>query len=159
MDNNWYSNEHEEPAPAPEPNEADSELELEVGQEVRAELGIGNDESLTPELLQNKLAEYQKALQQEYEDEVDGARSSDDVKTITQDYFRTNVPLAAAMIVRLAMNSTSDAVRGNMSKYIIQAAFDEEKDSGDPIKALLKELASNDPKPQPQTAEKETETG
>lgn len=146
MDNNWY-NEQEptspsEPEPTPEPDS-----ELEVGQEVRAELGIGNDEPLTPELLQAKLAEYQKALQQEYEDEVEGASSSNDVKTITQDYFRTNVPAAAAMIVRLAMNSTSDAVRGNMSKYIIQAAFDEEKDSGDPIRNLLKELANNDPKP------------
>lgn len=125
----------------------------EIDKETREELGIGENEVLTPELLQSKLADYQKCLEQEYTDSIHDSTSSDDVKSITQDYFRRNVPAAAARIVWLALNSSSDSVQASCSKMIIQAAFNEEKDSGDPIKNLLKELANNDGKPQPEEVE------
>lgn len=158
MDTNWYNQQNDENSEEPVTPETPVEEpeEVEVDSETRKELGIEDSELLTQDLLQSKLAEYQRAYQQEYESGITETTSDDDVKSITQDFFRRNVPIAAAQIVWLASNSSSDSVRGSMSKYVIQMAFDEEKDSGDPIKNLLRELSGNDNKPQPENAKDES---
>lgn len=161
MDTNWYNQQNDENSEEPvEPETPETPVEeseeVEVDSETRKELGIEDSELLTQDLLQSKLAEYQRAYQQEYESGITETTSDDDVKSITQDFFRRNVPAAAARIVWLANNSSSDSVQASCSKTVLQMAFDEEKDSGDPIKNLLRELSGNDNKPQPENAKDES---
>jgi hypothetical protein len=116
---------------------------------------LDNNDELTPETLQKKLQEYSDALKQEYELATDSTDEPKNVEEMTLHYFRKNVPHAVAQIVHLSQNSTSDAVRLNASKYIHQAAFKEEAESGDPIKDLLKQLQGNDKKSPAEPASKD----
>ena len=103
------------------------------------------DNNLTQESLQAELNKYAEAFKQEYE--LATAASPENVEEYTRDYFKKNVHSAAAQIVWLANNAESESVRGNMAKYIVEAAIAEGDAAGDPIKELLKSLTANDTSP------------
>jgi recombinational DNA repair protein (RecF pathway) len=62
-----------------------------------------------------------------------------------REFFQNNVSMASAQIASLAAYSTSDAVRLNASKYIVEAAFRAAEMENDPIAKLFDELKANDP--------------
>ena len=103
-----------------------------------------SNEPLTEETLQAKLQAYHKAYEEEFKQATEAAEKISDskkVEELTTDYFRGHAPEAAAHIVWLAFNSTSDAVRSTNCRYIIERAFKEERESGDPIKDMLERLS------------------
>ena len=104
------------------------------------------DDSLTQESLQAELNKYAEAFRQEYELNTNVDPSN--VEEYTKDFFRKNVHSAAAQIVWLANNAESESVRGNMAKYVVEAAVAEGDAAGDPIKDLLKKLTANDACPE-----------
>lgn len=96
--------------------------------------------------LQKELAEYKKALEQEFELAKDpNDRASENVEMYTRDFFKKNLAHAAASIVWLSSNSNSDSVRANCCKFIIQEAIADARADGDPIRDLLRELTANQP--------------
>lgn len=90
---------------------------------------------------------YAKALQEEFakEDEQSTALSGLDdpisnVDKYTRKFFRQNLPDAAAQIVWLSANSTSDSIRLRASTFIVKEALEDARLEGDPIKDLLHSL-------------------
>ena len=91
---------------------------------------------------------YAKALQEEFQRESaldDGLDSLDDpvsnVEKYTRKFFRQNLPDAAAQIVWLSANSSSDSIRLRASTFIVKEALEDARVEGDPIKDLLQSLA------------------
>jgi ferritin-like protein len=113
------------------------------------------DTTTTPEVAQSateaeppdELHVYREALEQEYKTKVES--SPDNVEKLTHEFFKANAAAAAAQIVYLSQNASSDSVRGSMSKYIVEAAKDEASKNGDPIRDLLKEFTKHDPAAEP----------
>jgi hypothetical protein len=97
---------------------------------------------LTKESLQEELNKYVEAFQQEYE--TASQEQPENVEEFTRDFFKKNVPAAAAQIVWLANAAESENVRASMSKYVIEAAMATANADGDPIKELLSSLSKND---------------
>ena len=63
------------------------------------------------------------------------------VEKYTRQFFRQNLPDAAAQVVWLSCNSTSDSVRLRACQIIIKEALEDARAEGDPIKDLLHDLA------------------
>lgn len=91
---------------------------------------------------------YAKALQEEFarESTLDNPLSHLDdpvsnVEKYTRKFFRQNLPDAAAQVVWLSANSTSDSIRLRASTFIIKEALEDARQEGDPIKDLLHELS------------------
>jgi hypothetical protein len=91
---------------------------------------------------------YAKALQEEFskEDEENQALAGledpvSNVEKYTRQFFRQNLPDAAAQIVWLSANSTSDSIRLRASTFIVKEALEDARAEGDPIKDLLQSLA------------------
>lgn len=122
---------------------------------------MANDPEFTDEDAKRELLLYSQALRQEFEDKQHA--EPENVAQHTQDYFKANSPHAIAQIVWLSLNAESETVRLNASKFIIDHAIKKEDADKDPVSALLRSLAGNDKKKQPQggdnpnlTAEKPT---
>lgn len=107
-----------------------------------------SDNELTPEKLQQKLQDYQAALQQEFAESNREDQTGEHVVGNTLEYFQKNVPLACAQIVYLAQHSTSDATKLSAAKYVIDRVFKGFVDSPeDPVKQILKSLMQGEPAP------------
>jgi len=106
-------------------------------------------QELTEADLQAQLAAYQAAIRAEYEVQSSEAQTPREMEEITGDFFRRNASSAAAQIVWLSQNSSSDSVRLAAAKYVIDRGFKEQAESGDPIKEIIAGLQANDKKPQP----------
>jgi hypothetical protein len=103
---------------------------------------LADDGELTAETLNAKLNSYAEAYRQEFE--TDSKADPDNVEEYTRDYFKKNIHVAAAQIVWLSVNSTSESVMLNASKYVIDAALKDAEAMGDPIRELMKSLQKND---------------
>jgi hypothetical protein len=99
---------------------------------------LANDPNLTEEKVQAKLNSYAKALRQEFEQAT--ADQPESVHEYAQDFFKKNIHAAAAQIVWLSNNSTSDGIRLAAAKYVVEQALKDAKRDGDPIRDLLKEI-------------------
>lgn len=93
-------------------------------------------------------ANYAKALQEEFarEETQDTVLSGledpiSNVEKYTRKFFRQNLPDAAAQIVWLSCNSTSDSIRLRASQFIVKEALEDARAEGDPIKDLLQSLS------------------
>lgn len=92
---------------------------------------------------------YAKALQEEFKREQENDPNNtlsqlDDpvsnVEKYTRKFFRQNLPDAAAQIVWLSANSTSDSIRLRASTFIVKEALEDARQEGDPIRDLLNDL-------------------
>jgi hypothetical protein len=68
------------------------------------------------------------------------ADPSENVERYTRDFFRKNLAQAAAQVVWLSSNASSDSVRLNACKIIIKEALEDARSEGDPLKELLGQL-------------------
>jgi hypothetical protein len=98
------------------------------------------------ENIAKQLADYKKALEQEYQTNTAQAEldAQNNPAKHTKQFFLANLPHAAAQVVWLSGNSTSDSTRLSASKFIIQMAIEDTKQEHDPIKDLFSELMKND---------------
>ena len=102
-----------------------------------------NGEGLTEEEMRARLANYAKAIQEEYETQR-AATPEDEVVTSTKEFFRNHIGEAAAQIVYLANNAASETVRLNASKYVIEEAnAKSDTGRGSEIDNLLEKLTKN----------------
>ena len=93
--------------------------------------------------LQKELHSYAAALRQEFE--LSQSKTKDDesavnVERYTRDFFKKNLAHAAAQIVWLSSNSTSDSIRLKASQFIVKEALAGAQADGDPISELLRSL-------------------
>lgn len=99
--------------------------------------------------LQEELAKYKKAIQEEFESTGGNTLTggsldpTENVEKYTRNFFRQNLAGAAAQIVWLSQNSTSDAVKLNASKLIIKEALEDARKEGDPMKELFEMLRAD----------------
>lgn len=102
-----------------------------------------DNDNLDEETLQRKLHEYHAALRSEFEaTNVAELAEPEKAEVETREFFKKNVPHAAAQIAWLAQNADSETVKLNASKYVIEKAFKDSEADGDPVTALLKELTA-----------------
>jgi len=107
-----------------------------------------NEEPLTfglsDEALQKELHSYAQALRQEFEDSQAKTQDNEtqNVERYTRDFFKKNLAHAAAQIVWLSSNSTSDSIRLKASTFIVKEALAASANDGDPISELLRSLQS-----------------
>jgi len=101
----------------------------------------------TDDQLAKELRDYAKALRQEFARETEEENSTRDledpvsnVEKYTRQFFRQNLPDAAAQIVWLSCNSSSDSVRLRACQIIIKEALEDARQEGDPIKDILNDL-------------------
>lgn len=98
----------------------------------------------TLEMYEKQMAEYRKSIEEEYERAEAKARSVDESVNNAVEYFRKNTQAACAQVVFLMEHSSSDGVRLNASKYVIDRSFRGNTDApGDPIANILKDLVVN----------------
>ena len=97
--------------------------------------------------LKKELHDYAKALREEFAREQDQENSTagltdptSNAEKYTRQFFRQNLPDAAAQIVWLSCNSDSDSVRLRACQIIIKEALEDARAEGDPIKDLLSDL-------------------
>lgn len=110
---------------------------------------MADEPELTQESLQAKLREYHAALRSEFE----AATSKEQEDQATLEYFKKHIPVAAAQVVHLAQNSSSDSTRLSASKYIIDYVEKQEASTGgDPLANLLSDLKKNKKKSETETA-------
>jgi hypothetical protein len=101
-----------------------------------------NDLELTPERLQETLNNYAEAFRQEFETST--AASPENVEEYTRDFFKRNIHSAAAQIVWLANNASSESVKLKACTTIVHEALAPSTTPDDPIKQLMLELSAND---------------
>jgi beta-lactamase class A len=95
----------------------------------------------TAESLEKQLREYAQAVRSEFELASTRDKSAeDDAETFSVDFAKKNLGNNLAQLQWLAQNSTSDSVRANAAKYLVELARADARNDGDPIKKLLKEL-------------------
>jgi hypothetical protein len=91
--------------------------------------------------LQAELHKYAKALREEFERAPNpDDRPAENVEKYTRDFFKKHLASAAAQIVWLSANSTSDSVRLRACQIIVKEALEDARADGDPVKDLLKDL-------------------
>jgi hypothetical protein len=94
--------------------------------------------------LQAELAAYKKALEEEFARSPSPEdRAAENVEKYTRDFFKKNLATAAAQIVWLSGNSTSDSVRLRACQIIVKEALEDARADGDPIRDLLRDLAKS----------------
>lgn len=99
---------------------------------------LADEGELTPDTLQQKLADYRGAIEQEFKASTE--KNPDDVEASTSDFFKDNIPMAAAQLVWLAHNAESESVQINALKFIIQQGLADADRKGDPIQAVIDQL-------------------
>lgn len=139
------------------PNENNENNEPQVGNDPQDWVSdfdrLNNNPDLTEEMVKAELSAYQQALEAEFKLKTDV--DPDNVNEYTQEFFKANAYSAAAQIVHLANFAESETVRASMSKYIVEAARDDEKGSENPLNAILEGLKKNDKNRQPANREEE----
>jgi hypothetical protein len=93
------------------------------------------ESTLSDNEIQKAFNEYNAALEEEYQEKIEA--EPEDVQELTRDFFKKQVVQAATQIVWIAHNSESDSVRLNACKLILAQAFEDAKQDGDPVRALL----------------------
>src|SRR5687768_3543538 len=104
------------------------------------------DDDLTEEKLQERLKAYQQAYKEEFEVALKNDEALANVETYTRDFFKKNVSEAAAQIVWLSQNSTSDSVRLAACKLVVSEALIDSRSDGDGINEIIKKLQSSSKK-------------
>ena len=100
----------------------------------------------TDDELRKELQAYAAALREEFANPDSPSPTAgltsptDNVEKYTRQFFRQNLPDAAAQVVWLSSNSDSDSVRLRACQIIINHALEDAKSEGDPIKDILKDL-------------------
>ena len=94
---------------------------------------------LTPQQLQEELAKYTAAYKQEFDEKL--AQGTDSRVISTREFFREHLSLAAAEVVYLCSNATSESVKLSAAKYIIETAIAQSEDE-ETISDLLKQLST-----------------
>lgn len=136
-------------------------LNLSDGEDPPNEESADSTEKLPPlefglsdEELQRELHKYAKSLREEFaRSESPDDRAAENVEKYTRDFFKKNIAHAAAQVVWLSANSTSDSVRLRACQIIIKEALEDARADGDPIKDLLSGLM----KPEAERASKAAE--
>jgi hypothetical protein len=94
-------------------------------------------------------AKYAKSLREEFERNPSPEdRAAENVERFTRDFFKKHIASAAAQIVWLSANSTSDSVRLRACQVIVKEALADARADGDGIKDLLKDLMIDPNSPQ-----------
>lgn len=97
----------------------------------------------TPESLAAMLHKYGKAVREEFELSQTDATAEDNAEKFSVNFAKKNLGNNLAQVQWLAQNSSSDSVRLNASKFLVELARDDASRDGDPIKDLMKELVKN----------------
>lgn len=97
----------------------------------------------TPESLEKQLHEYAAAVRAEFEEAQSAVTAEDNAVQFTADFAKQNLPHALVQIAWLSQNSSSDSVRLNASKLLVQLAREDAIADGDPMKELLKKFTNN----------------
>ena len=120
----------------------DTDTDEDTETEARGDKGL--QFGLSDEALSAELHSYAAALRQEFEIQQNKTAASDkdtqNVEKYTRDFFKKNLAHAAAQIVWLSSNSTSDSIRLKASTFIVKEALAGSVADGDPITELLREL-------------------
>ena len=128
------------------PNPANNEENSETPKDTESTEDTDSQElqfGLSDGELQKELHSYAAALRQEFE--LSQSKTKDDesavnVERYTRDFFKKNLAHAAAQIVWLSSNSTSDSIRLKASQFIVKEALAGAQADGDPISELLRSL-------------------
>jgi hypothetical protein len=96
------------------------------------------DGEITPENVQERLNDYITAYKQEFENKV--SSDPENIEEYSREFHRKNAHMYLAQVAWLANNAESESVRLAACKFGLESARQEENDSGDPIKNLLKDL-------------------
>ena len=98
---------------------------------------------LTEAAAQKALNDYHDAIQKEFSVASAAATTSDKVTEYARDFFKNNLPTAAAQIMWLVVNAESESIKLNASKYVVDRALEDAKVDKDPVKQLLEGLGLN----------------
>jgi beta-lactamase class A len=98
----------------------------------------------TPDSLEATLQSYAGAIRKEFELAQSSTSAEDNAEQFSEDFAKKNLANNLAQLQWLAQNSTSDSVRANCSKYLVELARQTAVEDGDPIKVLMKKLIKND---------------
>lgn len=91
--------------------------------------------------LDKEMRDYQQAIKEEYEVAEKNSTELEQSIENSVEYFRKNANHASAMIVFLMENSTSDSVRLNAAKYVVERMHRGKADSpGDPVADIINNL-------------------
>jgi hypothetical protein len=99
----------------------------------------------TPASLEQKLREYSAAIREEFETAQTSLKEDEDAETFSIDFAKEQLPNNLAMVAWLAQNSTSDSVRLNASKYLVDLARKSAVEDGDPMQKLFKTITKQAP--------------
>jgi hypothetical protein len=109
----------------------------------------GPDKEANEKNLQQKLADYKAALEQEFElgvDYSDGKLTPEQIRDRTDELLTQTLPKAVARMKHIIEHSTNDNLALNASKFIIERTMGKEGGRiSDPLDELLKGLRANDP--------------
>jgi hypothetical protein len=96
---------------------------------------------LSDKALSEELHKYAAAIRSEFELSQSKAITDEtNVEKYTRDFFKKNLAHAAAQIVWLSSNSTSDSIRLKASMFIVKEAVAGSVAEGDPMAELFKQL-------------------
>ena len=129
------------------PNPANNEENSETPKDTESTEDTDSQElqfGLSDGELQKELHSYAAALRQEFElsqsKTATAENETQNVEKYTRDFFKKNLAHAAAQIVWLSSNSTSDSIRLKASQFIVKEALAGAQADGDPISELLRSL-------------------
>ena len=97
-----------------------------------------NDSDFDQKKLTEMLNSYAKAFREEFEEK--SKIEPENIEGYTRDFFRQNIHGAAAQVVWLCNNASSESVRLRAAETIIKEALADSRAEGDPIKEILKNL-------------------
>lgn len=120
-------------------NREEAEAQIEETLAKTSDPKLTEDERV--DLHKKALNDYSQALAQEFEEQLSDKAAEKNAPEFTKAFFREHLGFAAAGIVQLASNSTSDAVRAACCRDIIKYAIGDAVATGDPWADLLKDIA------------------
>lgn len=93
---------------------------------------------LTAQSLQQELAKYRQAYEEEFE--AQSKIAPENCEQHLTDFFKKNLPELACQVIWLAHNAQSESVRLSAIKFGIGQALADAQHDGDPIKDLISKL-------------------
>jgi hypothetical protein len=105
----------------------------------------GPDKEANEKALQQKLADYQKALEEEWassEKYKEGQLPPTEIRAKTKELLTQAIPKAVASLLQLSQHAQAENVRLKAAMYIVDKGIGREAAGmvGDPMEELLKEL-------------------